>query len=366
MAEVTASTPAEARGEAVPGSPVPLSTLTTLHLGGPARHLVVAGTAEELVQAVADCDRRGEPVLVLGGGSNLVVSDEGFDGTVVRVASRGTTLEDLSDCAGATLTVAAGEPWDALVATTVQRGWVGLEALSGIPGLTGASPIQNVGAYGADVSQTIAAVRTWDRRERAYRTLPAASCDFGYRSSRFKSEPGRHLVVSVTFQLELGTLGAPVRYAELARALGVEPGTRAPADEVREAVLALRAGKGMVLQESDHDTWSAGSFFTNPVLDADRAAALPEDAPRYPQPDGRVKTSAAWLIERAGFARGYGEPPATVSTKHTLALTNRGGATTTQLLSLASTIRDGVQRRYGVVLEPEPQLVGCALAPAAG
>nr|WP_156609031.1 UDP-N-acetylmuramate dehydrogenase [Auraticoccus cholistanensis] len=343
-----------------------MAPLTTLRLGGPARRLLVARTEAELVEHVSGCDRAGEPVLVLGGGSNVVVADEGFDGTVVQVATRGIRVEDLSDCAGATVAVAAGEPWDELVAATVARGWVGLEALSGIPGLTGASPIQNVGAYGADVSQTIAQVRTWDRQAQAVRTLPAADCGFGYRTSRFKAEPGRFLVLSVTFQLELGTLSAPVRYGELARALGVEPGERAAAEDVRRAVLALRARKGMVLDPADHDTWSAGSFFTNPVLDPAAAAALPADAPRFPQPDGAVKTSAAWLIERSGFPRGYGRPPATLSGKHTLALTNRGGATTAQLLALASEVREGVHARFGVVLEPEPNLVGCRLQPLTG
>ncbi len=365
MAEVVASTP-PADATVTDGEDVLLAPLTTLRLGGPARRLVVARTEQQLVETVAGCDRSGEPVLVLGGGSNVVVADEGFDGTVVQVATRGVRVADLSDCAGATVEVAAGEPWDALVEHTVGQGWVGLEALSGIPGLTGASPIQNVGAYGADVSQTIALVRTWDRRDAAHRTFPVASCGFGYRTSRFKAEPGRHLVLSVTFQLDLGTLSAPVRYAELARALGVEPGRRAPAAAVRSSVLALRARKGMVLDAADHDTWSAGSFFTNPVLDAGAAAALPADAPRYPQPDGRVKTSAAWLIEHSGFGRGYGEPPVTLSTKHTLALTNRGGASTADLLALAARVRAGVHAEHGVLLEPEPNLVGCALEPLDG
>ncbi|RCK69705.1 UDP-N-acetylmuramate dehydrogenase [Desertihabitans brevis] len=341
-----------------------IAAWTTLRLGGPARRSVVASTAEELVELVADCDARGEPVLVLGGGSNVVVADEGFDGTVVRVASRGVDV-DASDCAGATLVVAAGEPWDALVARTVTEEMVGLEALSGIPGLTGACPIQNVGAYGADVSQSIATVRTYDRVERRMRTFPGADCGFGYRTSRFKAEPGRYLVLEVTFHLRLGTLGAPVRYAELARRLGVDLGERAPAADVREAVLALRAGKGMVLDADDHDTWSAGSFFTNPVLEAEVAERLPDGAPRFAQPDGRVKTSAAWLIDSAGFGRGWGTPPATLSTKHALALTNRGGATTAQLLELAARVRAGVHETYGVVLEPEPVLVGCVLPPVA-
>jgi UDP-N-acetylmuramate dehydrogenase len=305
-------------------------------------------------------DVAGEPVLVLGGGSNLLVGDAGFDGTVVLVATRGVD-QDVASCSGAVVTVAAGEPWDPFVALTVANGWSGLEALSGIPGSIGASPIQNVGAYGAEVGQLITTVRTLDRSTGQVRTLFAVECGFGYRTSVFKQTPGRYVVLDVTFQLKLGSLSAPVRYAELARVLGVEVGARAPAAEVREAVLSLRRSKGMVLDDADPDTWSAGSFFTNPVLDAAGAAALPDGAPRYPQPDGRVKTSAAWLIEHAGFGRGWGDGPARVSTKHTLALTNRGSAQAADVLALARQVRSGVEQRFGIVLEPEPVLVGCAL-----
>ena len=339
-----------------------LADHTTLRLGGPAASYLRATTEEELVEAVAAADRAGTPVLVLGGGSNLVVGDAGFDGLVVRVATTGVETEgDL--CGGAFVTFAAGEDWDASVARAVERGWVGLEAMSGIPGSMGASPIQNVGAYGQEVADTLARVRTWDRVEGRYRTLFWADCGFGYRTSVFKRDPGRHLVLSVSFQLRFGDLGAPVRYAELARALGIELGQRAPLAEVRAAVLALRTGKGMVLDDPDPDTWSAGSFFTNPVLDP---GELPEGAPAWPQPDGRVKTSAAWLIEHAGFTRGYAGPGGRVSlsTKHTLALTNRGGARTADLLALAAEVRDGVRQRFGVALVPEPVLVGCALEPA--
>lgn len=342
-----------------------LAERTTLRLGGPARAWVTATTEAELVEAVRAADEAGEPLLVLGGGSNLVVADEGFAGTVVEVATSGITSDVESDdptCGGAMVTVAAGESWDGFVATAVERGWVGVEALSGIPGSVGATPVQNVGAYGQDVSQTIASVRTWDRVERAWRTFAHADCGFGYRHSRFKAEPGRYVVVSVTFQLRLGTLGAPVAYAELARSLGVEAGARAPLADVRAAVLALRSGKGMVLDDPDHDTWSAGSFFTNPVLDA---ADVPEGAPAWPQPDGTVKTSAAWLIEHAGLGKGWGAEVtggrATLSTKHTLALTNRGGATTADLLALAREVRDRVEQRFGVRLVNEPVLLGCEL-----
>jgi UDP-N-acetylmuramate dehydrogenase len=297
---------------------------------------------------------------VLGGGSNLLVGDDGFAGTVVEVATRGISA-DVAACSGAVLTVAAGESWDALVRSTVDQEWSGLEALSGIPGLVGATPIQNVGAYGAEVSQTIATVRTLDRASGTLRTLSASECGFGYRTSRFKTEPGRHLVLTVTFQLRLGSLSAPVRYPELARALGVEVGSRAAAADVRAAVLALRGAKGMVLDEQDHDTWSAGSFFTNPVLDEAAAAALPADAPRFPQGDGMTKTSAAWLIDHAGFGKGYGVGEARLSTKHSLALTNRGAARAEDVLALAREIRRGVQDRFDISLTPEPVLVGCAL-----
>jgi UDP-N-acetylmuramate dehydrogenase len=240
----------------------------------------------------------------------------------------------------------------------VEREWVGVEALAGIPGLVGATPIQNVGAYGQDVSQTVAQVRVWDRVLKGVRTFANADCGFGYRTSRFKADRDRHVVLDVTFQLRQGSLGAPVQYAELARTLGVELGRRAPLADVREAVLELRRSKGMVLDPADHDTWSVGSFFTNPVVDE---ADLPDGAPAWPQPDGRVKTSAAWLIEQAGFHKGYGAGPVGISSKHTLALTNRGGGTTEQLLALARELRDGVEAAYGIPLVNEPVLVGCEL-----
>jgi UDP-N-acetylmuramate dehydrogenase len=338
-----------------------LAERTTLRLGGPAAELVEAGDEETLVAAVREADDTGTPVLLLGGGSNLVVADEGVPGRVVDVAVRGVHVEsDL--CGGAFVTVAAGEVWDDLVSRAVEEGWVGVEALAGIPGSVGATPIQNVGAYGQEVAQTIARVRVWDRTTQAVRTLMASDCGFGYRTSRFKEDPERWVVLDVSFQLRLGSLGAPVAYAELARTLGVETGQRAPAADVREAVLGLRRGKGMVLDAVDHDTWSAGSFFTNPIVDA---GEVPEGAPTWEQPDGRVKTSAAWLIEHAGFGKGYGldrgEGRVSLSTKHTLALTNRGGATTAELLALAAEIRDGVRDRHGITLVNEPNLVGCTL-----
>lgn len=340
---------------------------TTLRLGGPAARWVIATTESELIEAVSAADAAGEPVLVLGGGSNLVVADDGFPGVVVQVATTGVMpdVEDDVSCGGVMVRVAAGESWEGLVAAAVECGWVGIEALSGIPGAVGATPIQNVGAYGQEVSQTIAAVRVWDRQLRGVRTFAHADCGFGYRHSRFKADPGRHVVLDVTFQLAQGPLGGPVTYAELASALDVEVGERAPLADVRATVLDLRSKKGMVLDPRDHDTWSAGSFFTNPVVDP---AHVPEGAPAWPQSDvgadGRVKTSAAWLIEHAGFGKGYGldgGAGVSVSTKHTLALTNRGNATTADLLGLAREIRDGVEAAYGIRLVPEPVLVGCEL-----
>ncbi len=337
----------------------PLANHTTFRLGGPARRFVEATTEKQLVDTVADCDSRGEPVLVLGGGSNVLIADEGFDGTVVKVATRGVRAE-AADCSGAQLEVAAGEVWDELVARAVAAQWSGMETLSGIPGSVGAVPIQNVGAYGAEVATLIQRVRTWDRAEGAIRTFAAAECGFGYRDSRFKREKGRHLVLRVDFQLPLGELGQPVRYPELARAFGVEVGQRAPAARVRETVLAIRRRKGMVLDANDHDTWSAGSFFTNPILTPGQAASLPAEAPRFPAGEG-VKTSAAWLIQHAGYPAGHGSGPARLSTRHVLALTNRGCATTADVLALAREIRDGVRERFGITLVPEVNLVGVSI-----
>ena len=343
----------------------PLSAYTTLRLGGPADRFVVATTSDGVIDAVRDCDRLGLPLLLLGGGSNLVVADDGFRGTVVQVASTGIgvgrSADDLVE-----LRVAAGQPWDAVVSRSVAEGWAGVEALSGIPGSTGATPMQNVGAYGQEVAETITSVRAWDRQDARVRTLGAADCEFAYRSSRLKADRfrggPRFVVLEVTFRLRAGASPSAVRYAELARALGVQVGGRAEPAAVRQAVLELRRGKGMVLDDGDHDTWSAGSFFTNPILAADRAALLPEGAPCWPAGEGLVKTSAAWLIEHAGFGKGHGLPgPVSVSTKHTLALTNRGPATTADLLALAGKLRAGVRVAFGVELVPEPTLIGCSL-----
>jgi UDP-N-acetylmuramate dehydrogenase len=334
-----------------------LADLTTLRLGGPAAELVEARDEEALVEAVRSADAAGTPVLLVGGGSNLVVADEGYAGRVVLIRNKGLRVEG-DQCGGAFVEIGAGEAWDDVVAAAVERGWVGIEALSGIPGTTGATPIQNVGAYGQEVSHTVARVRTWDRKLRGIRTWTASECSFGYRTSRFKQDPTRFVVLSTTFQFRLGDLGAPVQYAELAAALGIETGERAPAREVREAVLALRRSKGMVLDAGDHDTWSTGSFFTNPVVPVEH---VPAGAPAWPQPDGLVKTSAAWLIEQAGFTKGYGNDRVRLSSRHSLAITNRGGATTAEALELAREIQSAVQQCFGITLVNEPVLVGCRL-----
>lgn len=334
---------------------VPFSELTTLRLGGPARRLVVAETEREVVEVVQEADAVGEPLLVLGGGSNLVVADDGFDGTVLRVATRGIERSDEG------LDIAAGEGWDEAVALLVSEGYAGVEALSGIPGLVGAAPIQNIGAYGQELSQTLHRVRALDRRTGDEVELDNDDCRFTYRHSVFKGSD-RYVVLSVCLGLGESPRGRPVRYAELARRLGVSAGEHAPAADVRAAVLELRRGKGMVLDPADQDTWSAGSFFTNPLLAPDEAQRLlPGDAPRWPEADGRVKASAAWLIERSGFGKGYGDGAVRLSEKHTLALTNRGGASTAELLALAREVRDGVRERFGITLVNEPVLVGCEL-----
>ncbi len=341
---------------------VTLAELTTLRVGGPARHLERVRATDDLVGAVLAADVAGEPLLLVGGGSNLLVADAGFPGTVLQVATRGVTMRP--GAGGVVVEALAGERWDDLVARTLAEGLSGLEALSGIPGSVGATPIQNVGAYGADVAQVIRSVRALDRRSGDVVDLAPVALGFGYRTSVLKRDPGRWVVLAVQFALARSVDSAPVAYAELARRLRVDVGTVVPAREVREAVLSLRRGKGMVLDSQDHDTWSAGSFFTNPVVPAGVAEALPEDAPRFVQPDGTVKTSAAWLIARSGFDRGFRlapDAPASLSTKHTLAVTNRGAASAEDLLALARAVRAGVLDRFGILLENEPVLVGCSL-----
>jgi UDP-N-acetylmuramate dehydrogenase len=321
--------------------PTALAPLTTLHLGGPAALAVECTTAADLVDAV-----RAHPrAFVLGGGSNVVLPDAGLE-EVVLVRNRGI-------CG---LTVQAGEDWDGFVLSSLADGYAGLEALSGIPGTVGASPIQNIGAYGAEVSTLVASVLAFDTAADTVVDLPAAECGFRYRNSVFKQAPGRWVVLAVTFDLPRGTVSAPIRYAELASRLGVELGACAPALHVRDAVLELRRSKGMVLDPLDPDSVSAGSFFTNPlVLEA------PPGAPSWPDDSGLRKVSAAWLIEHSGFGKGWGTGPAGLSTKHTLALVNRGSATTADLLAVARTVRDGVFDRFGITLVNEPVIVGGAL-----
>jgi UDP-N-acetylmuramate dehydrogenase len=346
----------------------PLAPLTTLRLGGPAARMVVAGTEEELVAAVREADAAGEAVLLLAGGSNVVVSDEGFPGTVVRVATRGVRRRDANG--RVRLTVQAGEPWEAVVDEAVGEGLAGLECLTGIPGSAGATPIQNVGAYGQEVAETISAVRVFDRLTGTVEELPPRACGFRYRTSVFRHDD-RRVVLAVAFDLERSTASMPIRYAQLAAALGVRVSERAPLAEARAAVLTLRRAKGMVVDPADPDSVSAGSFFMNPVLDAGDFAELQRRAsewlgadaqgpPHFPGPDGRVKTSAAWLIERAGFHRGHERGRVAISTKHSLALVNRGGATTAELVALAREIAVGVRDAFGVELLPEPVFVGHA------
>ena len=349
-------------GELLTG--VRLADLTTLRLGGPPTVAVRVDTEAELVDVVRSLDAHDAELLIVGGGSNLVVADEGFRGTVVLVRTRGITAADAGP-GEVDLTVSAGEPWDDLVRATVGDGFGELAALSGIPGLAGATPIQNVGAYGQEVATVVRSVRVLDRASGGVDELGPAVCGFGYRDSTFKRDR-RYIVLAVTLRLRRGSR-TPVRYAELARSLGVPAGADAPAAAVREAVLHLRRSKGMVIDPvppggtQDPDTVSAGSFFTNPVLAAAEASRLPAEAPRFPAGEGLLKLSAAWLIEGAGFGRGYGHGAARISSRHPLALTNRGGATTAELLALAGEIVVGVRDRFGLTLVPEPVLVGCSL-----
>jgi UDP-N-acetylmuramate dehydrogenase len=327
---------------------VRLADLTTLAVGGPIDRLVEVSDAAELVAAVRDADEAGRPLLVLGGGSNVVAPDEGWPGDVVAVRSRGI------ERSGTTLAVQAGEPWDDLVAYTVENGLAGMEALSGIPGSTGATPIQNVGAYGQEVAQTITAVRVWDRADKTEGTLTPAECGFAYRDSRLKREPGRFVVLEVGFALEASADSRPVGYAELARKLGVELGETGPLADVRAAVLELRRGKGMVLDPADPDSRSAGSFFTNPIVPAPQAV---DGCPSWPAGDGEVKLSAAWLVQSAGFGRGTRQGKVGTSSRHSLALTTEPGATATELMQFADRVIGAVQEQFGVTLVPEPTAV---------
>jgi UDP-N-acetylmuramate dehydrogenase len=324
-----------------------LAELTTLRVGGTPNSMVVATTESEIIEAVS----ANPNALILGGGSNVLVSDH-FHGDVIKIESTGYE-NDESACAGAWVTVAAGHNWNDFVSAAVANGWTGIEGLAGIPGTVGATPIQNVGAYGQSVSDTIAQVRAWNKKTKSVDTIFAADCEFGYRTSIFKSNPDTWVILSVTFQLPLGTMSAPIAYNELSAKLNVEIGDRVSTLDLQAAVLELRSGKGMVLNSADHDTWSVGSFFMNP-----RVAVAPENAPNWPEADGSVKVSAAWLIEQAGFAKGFSlNGRAALSSKHTLAITNRGDATSADISELADHIAAGIKTKFDIELKPEATFI---------
>ncbi|MGH8791195.1 MAG: UDP-N-acetylmuramate dehydrogenase [Stackebrandtia sp.] len=335
-----------------------LADYTTLRLGGPAERLVEAADSAAVVECVRAADAAGEPLLVLAGGSNLVVSDAGFAGVALLLRSAG--VEVAFDGDDVLATVAAGHVWDDFAAQAAQEGWSGVECLSGIPGSAGATPIQNVGAYGQEISEVFESATVYDRRTGRTSAFGARDCRFSYRNSVFKHDD-RYVVLDVRLRLHKSAQSGPIRYAETARALGVAVGETAPLERARQTVLQLRRGKGMVLDADDPDTYSAGSFFLNPVISPSEFDRVRERAgqtpPSWPAGDD-VKVSAAWLIARAGFAKGYGRDGVAISSKHTLALTNRGAGTTAALLSLAAEVRDGVAKAFDVTLRPEPTLVG--------
>lgn len=337
-----------------------LAQYTSLRVGGPAQKFIHATTEQELIEAVKNSDKSGEPLLIIGGGSNVLIGDQGFNGTVIRVETKGNSYQ-FDACSGGMITVNSGENWDEFVQWIISKGFADVETLSGIPGTVGGAPIQNIGAYGHEVCEVIARVRTWDRKINAVKTFTNQDCEFGYRTSRFKREKDRYVVLDVTFQLRKGEMSLPIKYQELANYLGVQLGDRVLVEDVRRAVLALRAAKGMVLSESDPDSWSAGSFFVNPILSAELAAKLPSDAPRWQQADGRVKTSAAWLMEKSGVRKGEEHEGARVSTKHVLALVNSGNAKASDIAELAKSARAQVKKVFGITLEPEVHFVGLSL-----
>ena len=341
-------------GGAAVADDVPLAPLTTLRIGPVARRLITCTSTEQIVETL----RALSDVLVLAGGSNVVLADDLADLTVVLLANTEITVDDNI------VRAEAGAVWDDVVVTSLAHGLGGLECLSGIPGSAGATPVQNVGAYGAEVADTIRRVRLLDRRTGEDRWVSPEALGFGYRTSILKHSQDA-VVLEVEFELDGEGRSAPLRYGELAAALAAEPGSRGDPTRVRQAVLELRAGKGMVLDDADHDTWSVGSFFTNPVVSGDEFSRLQArfpSIPNYPAPDG-VKLAAGWLVERAGFGKGYPgeEAPARLSTKHALAVTNRGGATSADVIALARTVRDGVIAAFGIELTPEPILIGAAL-----
>jgi UDP-N-acetylmuramate dehydrogenase len=337
----------------------PLAPLTTIGIGGPARYFAKATSIHDIRDGIDWASARSQPLFILGGGSNLLISDDGFKGLVLQIDLRGVVVE--SEDEFATVTVAAAEPWDSLVATAVEHGWAGIECLSGIPGSTGATPIQNVGAYGQDVSETIIRVEVLDRRSGLVITLTNRECRFGYRSSVFKNhERERYVVLNVTFRLNAGG-AASVRYPELRRYLEERGESVEDLRAVRDAVIAIRKRKGMVLDPTDPDTRSDGSFFMNPIIeDADFATfkQRADSAPNFPANDGTVKLSAAWLIEHAGFSKGFVHGNVGLSAKHTLAVVNRGGGTAREVRELVKMVQDRVREQFGVEIHPEPNFIG--------
>jgi len=332
-----------------------LSKYTSFRVGGPAQKIVQVSTEAEIIAAIEEAG--DSPLLIMGGGTNVLIADKGFDGTVIRI-SNNSVQSEVDACSGATLTIGAGEDWDSFVQTTIDRGYAGLETLSGIPGTVGAAPIQNIGAYGHEVAEFITRVRTYDRQEKAIKTFTNAQCEFTYRNSHFKAHPGRYVVLDVQFQIRIGEMSDPITYVELSKKLGIDPGDKAPVRETRAAVLELRASKGMLLSPDDHDSWSAGSFFTNPIVTQQQADTLPNAAPKWPLNDGRVKISAAWLIENSGTHKGDEVGGARISTKHVLALSNSGNATAADIAELAKRARNQVKEVFGITLEAEVNLVG--------
>ena len=331
---------------------------TTLRVGGPAENFVRASNEAEIIAAIEAAG--DQPVLILGSGSNVLISDTGFPGTVIQLVSGSETqlAAEVDACSGATLNIGAGENWDDFVATTIDRGWAGLETLSGIPGTVGAAPIQNIGAYGHEVSEFIMRVRTYDRQAKALKTFTNEECQFSYRDSVFKKNPGRYVVIEVQFNLRRGEMTTPITYADLAAELGIQVGEKADVIKTREAVLKIRARKGMLLDPNDKDTFSAGSFFTNPIVPE---ALIPEGAPKFPQGDGTFKTSAAWLIEQSGISKGQKLNGAAISGKHVLAITNSDNAKAADIAALAMEVKDAVKMKFGIDLIPEVNFVGISL-----
>ena len=332
-----------------------LSKYTSFRVGGPATKIVQVSTEAEIIAAIEEAG--DSPILIMGGGTNVLIADKGFEGTVIRISNNSVQAE-VDACSGATLTIGAGEDWDTFVQTTIDRGFAGLETLSGIPGTVGAAPIQNIGAYGHEVSEFITRVRTYDRQEMELKTFTNSECEFSYRNSYFKSHPGRYVIIEVQFQIRRGEFSDPITYVELSKKLGIEPGEKAPVVATRAAVLELRASKGMLLKNDDHDSWSAGSFFTNPIISQQAADLLPNAAPKWPLNDGRVKVSAAWLIENSGIHKGDELGGARISTKHVLALSNSGNATAADIAELAKRARNQVKEVFGITLEAEVNLIG--------